>query len=226
MIRLRNASKAYHKSSGRHVVLDKVSIEIPSGRNFGILGANGAGKSTLIRILAGSEALDSGYVRTTGRVSFPLGFGGTFNPEMTGRTNVRFLARVYGADITETLEFVKEFSDLGSYFDEPYGSYSSGMRAKLAFAACIGIDFDTYLVDEVTAVGDARFQARCRKAFEARAERSDVLMVSHHLDTIRTYCDSGAVLANGYLTLFDDIEGAIEAHERRMRDRIQGVRVK
>jgi capsular polysaccharide transport system ATP-binding protein len=216
MISVRNACKGYRIREGRKIVLDNVSIDIPSGRNFGILGANGAGKSTLIRLLAGTEDLDSGAIMSRRRVSFPVGFSGTFHPELSGRENVVFLARVYGADIRQTLAYVEEFTCLGEYFREPVGTYSSGMTAKLAFGASLAIDFDTYLIDEVTAVGDARFQERCRRAFEKRMEYSDIIMVSHDLHTIRTYCDAGALLSDGKLTLFDDIEGAIDAHSRRM----------
>lgn len=215
MISLRDARKSYRlRDGGRRVILDGVTMDIPSGRNFGVLGANGAGKSTLIRLLAGTEDLDSGRVRSTRRTSFPIGFSGTFHPALSGRENVRFLARVFGADPLEVESYVLSFTELGEYYRQPVGTYSSGMTAKLAFGASLAIDFDTYLVDEVTAVGDARFQERARRAFEARLDRSDLIMVSHDLHTIRTYCDAGAVLEHGKLVLFDDIEGAIDAHTR------------
>ena len=219
MITLEHVSKSYRTVDGnRRVILDGVTARIPHGHNFGVLGGNGAGKSTLIRLLAGVESADSGRITRAGQVSFPLGFGGTFHPHLSGRENVRFLARVYGADVEGTLDFVERFAELGEYMRMPVETYSSGMRAKLAFGSCLALDFDTYLIDEVTAVGDARFRARCKAAFDARVERSDIIMVSHDYSTLREYCDSGAVLMDGRLALFEDMEEAIELHGRRMRE--------
>lgn len=218
MIELRRACKSYRTGEGRRIVLDDVSLSIPEGRSVGILGANGTGKSTLVRVLSGVEPLDGGSVRRMGSVSFPLGFSGTFHPALSGRENVRFLARVHGADEDEALDYVGRFAELGDYFSMPVGTYSSGMLARLAFGSCLAIEFDTYLIDEVTAVGDARFQRRCLEAFEARMDRSDVILVSHDETTMRSWCDMGAVLADGRLELFDDLEVAMEIHARRMRD--------
>ena len=222
MIELVDARKSYRTPAGRRIVLDGASVVVPTGRSFGILGANGSGKSTLVRIMAGVEPLDSGTVRRSRGTSFPLGFGGTFFGHLSGRENARFLAAVHGADEEEVLDYVERFSELGDYMAMPVSTYSSGMTARLAFGTCLAIEFDTYLVDEVTAVGDARFQARCLDAFGERMERSDVIMVSHDYRTMREYCDAGAVLADGTLTLHDDIEQAIAAHDRNMRNTAQG----
>ncbi len=216
MISLRNVSRSHRLPEGRRVVLDDVSVDFPPGRSFGILGVNGAGKSTLIRLLAGVELRDRGSVRRRRRVSFPLGFGGTFHPRLSGRENVLFLARLYGADARLVLRYVEDFAELGAYFAMPVGTYSSGMRARLAFGACLAIEFDLYLIDEVTAVGDARFQARCQQAFEARIGGADIIMVSHSMDTIRTYCDAGGLIGGGRLTLFDSVEDAIADHAASM----------
>ena len=218
MIDIENASKSYRTPGGRRIILDGVSVHLPRGRSVGILGANGTGKSTLVRLLAGVEHLDSGRIRRGGSVSFPLGFGGTLHPMLTGKENVRFLARVHGADEEFTLDYVARFAELGDYFAMPVGTYSSGMVARLAFGTCLAIEFDTYLIDEVTAVGDARFRRRCLEAFEERMDRSDVIMVSHDDSTMRTYCDMGAVMTGGRLQLFDDVEAAMEVHARRMRE--------
>jgi capsular polysaccharide transport system ATP-binding protein len=217
MIALDNVSKRYRTLEGCKVVLDQVDAVFPTGRRVGILGANGAGKSTLIRLIAGVEAPTSGRIRRRGRVSFPLGFGGTFHPKLSGRENVLFLAQIYGADERQVLRYVQEFAELGQYMAMPVETYSSGMRAKLAFGTCLAIDFDVFLIDEVTAVGDVRFQARCQAAFEARMSRADVIMVSHSLSTIRAYCDVGAVLADGRLRVFGDLDEAIVAHVSAMR---------
>lgn len=218
MIVLNQAWKSYRTLEGRRTILQNANLQIPDGVNMGILGANGAGKSTLVRILSGVEVLDRGMVRRTGRISFPLGFSGTFHGMLSGRDNVRFLARIYGIDENEAIDFVGSFSELGAYYRMPVDTYSAGMRARLAFGACLAMRFDTYLVDEITAVGDARFQDRCRTAFAARMYEADVIMVSHDPATIRSYCNAGAVLANGQIKCFDNIEEAIEYHALRQRE--------
>ena len=216
MIRLEHVSKAYRTRNGRKIVLDNANATFEAGHNFAILGANGAGKSTLIRLLAGSELPDRGIVRRYGRVSFPLGFGGTFHGDLCGRENVAFIARVYGAGVRATTRFVEEFAELGEYFDMPVNTYSAGMRARLAFGTCLAIDFDVYLIDEVTEIGDERFRRRCATAFRERLRRSDIILATHHSQTIRQYCDRGAILAGGRLELFDDIASAFESYRRML----------
>lgn len=215
MITLQDVAKSYATGAGRKVVLHDATAEFAAAHNYGILGGNGAGKSTLIRLLAGSEMPDRGSVRRRARVSFPLGFGGTFHTALSGRENVAFIARVYGAAPRPTLRFVEEFAELGAYFTMPVHTYSAGMRARLAFATCLAIDFDVYLIDEVTEVGDERFRQRCTAAFRDRMQYSDIILATHNAQTIRQYCDRGAILADGHLMLFDDIGGALD-HYRRM----------
>lgn len=210
MIRLENVTKTYRARDGRKVILDRVSLDFAGGYNLGIFGANGAGKSTLIRLLAGSEMPDSGVIRREGRVSFPLGFAGTFHGALSGRENAAFVARVYGASVRQTLCYVQDFAELGNYFEMPVNTYSSGMRARLAFAASLAIDFDLYLIDEVTEVGDERFRRKCAAAFRERIARSDIILVSHNPRTIRQYCHRAAVLADGRLRLFGDVASAAE----------------
>lgn len=214
MIALDHVSKAYRTVHGRRTVLDNVSAAFPAGCNIGILGANGAGKSTLIRLLAGSELPDRGRIRREGRVSFPLGYGGTFHGSLSGRENVAFLARVYGAALRETMGYVGEFAELGDYYDMPVNTYSAGMRARLAFGACLAIDFDLYLIDEITEVGDDRFRRKCTAAFRERVLRTDIILVTHNSHTMRQYCDRGAVLADGKLRLYDDLSGALTAYRQ------------
>ncbi|HEY1300103.1 MAG TPA: ABC transporter ATP-binding protein [Stellaceae bacterium] len=209
MIALEHVVKTYRTDGGRKRVLDDVSIAFEAGHNFGILGRNGAGKSTLIRLLAGSEAPDRGRVWRDARVSFPLGFGGTFHAALSGRENAAFLARIYGAPVRATVDYVEWFAELDEYFTMPVNTYSSGMRARLAFAACLAIDFDVYLIDEVTEIGDRRFRRKCAEAFRARLTRSDIILVTHNPETLRQYCDRGAILADGALTLYDGIEEAL-----------------
>ena len=212
MIELREVTKAYDTSEGPHVVLDRLSFIFPEKVSVGILGHNGAGKSTLLRILGGAEQPDAGKVHRSGRVSWPIGFSGGFNGSLTGEENCRFVCRIYDADIDYVVEYARSFAELGSYFQEPVRTYSSGMRARLAFGLSMAIDFDTYLVDEVTAVGDSRFQERCKVEFRARRERSSVIIVSHSLATIRDYCDLFCVLRSGRLYAFEEIKEAERAY--------------
>jgi capsular polysaccharide transport system ATP-binding protein len=220
MIALEGVSKVYRTRSGRRTVLDNVNVTFESGYNFGVLGVNGAGKSTLIRLIAGSEIPDFGVVRRHARVSFPLGFGGTFHGALSGRENVVFIARIYGAAIRGVLEYVEDFSELGEYFRMPVNTYSAGMRARLAFATCLALDFDLYLIDEVTEVGDHRFRQKCVEAFRERMQRSDIILVTHNIHTLRQYCDRGAILANGELTLFDDIGTALSRYHRMVQENL------
>jgi len=214
VIEAEHITKVYQTRQGPNVVLDDVSVSFPPLTNVGILGLNGAGKSTLLRILAGTELPDAGRVTHQGRVSWPIGFSGGFNGSLTAEENCRFIARLYGTDLDETVAFALEFSELGRYFEMPVRTYSTGMRARLAFGVSMAIDFDVYLVDEVTAVGDRRFRQRCRDAFEERSNRSSIIMVSHQQATIRQWCDQCAVLLNGRLEWFESVDEAVAAYER------------
>ncbi len=209
-IRLSHVSKIYKTDTHRKVVLDKVSYTFDTQYNYGIFGANGAGKSTLLRLIAGTEQPDAGAIVRGVRISWPLGFAGGFHPLMTGRENIKFVSRVYGANFRRAIDFVDGFAELGSYFDMPVSTYSSGMLARLAFGLSMAIEFDCYLVDEITAVGDARFAARCQQAFYERRSRSSMIMVSHDVGTIKIYCDRGLVLHRGKLLAFGHIDDAIE----------------
>jgi capsular polysaccharide transport system ATP-binding protein len=218
VITLDRVSKAYSTNAGRRVVLDNASATFAAGNNFGILGANGAGKSTLVRLLAGSEMPDRGMVRRQARVSFPMGFAGTFHGALSGRENVAFIARVYGVALRPALRYVEEFAELGEYWKMPVNTYSAGMRARLAFGACLAMDFDVYLIDEVTEIGDERFRQKCAVAFRDRMQRSNIILVTHNSRTIRQYCDRAAVLAKGRLQLFDDVSSALDQHHRQLAE--------
>jgi capsular polysaccharide transport system ATP-binding protein len=213
MIELTTISKAYATRSGRNVVLDSISFSFPPHTNIGILGRNGSGKSTLLRILAGTEEADSGSITRNGTVSWPIGFSGGFNGSLNGEENCRFVARIYGVDVDEVVGFTMEFAELGEYFYMPVKTYSSGMRARLAFGLSMAIDFDAYLVDEVTAVGDSNFQAKCRNAFDSRSGRSSVIIVSHNIGTIKEYCQRCAVIRRGKLVHFDNVDEAERFYE-------------
>jgi len=213
MIRLEHISKTYMTRSGPNLVLDDICHTFSDGQNIGILGLNGAGKSTLLRIMAGVELADEGLVKRDGRVSWPIGFSGGFNGSLTGEDNCRFVARIYGEDIDRVVGFAHDFSEVGRYFFMPVRTYSSGMKARLAFGLSMAIDFDVYMVDEVTAVGDKPFQEKCRRAFAEREERSTLIMVSHNLNTIKQYSDQCAVLQKGALKMFNSVDEAAQLYE-------------
>ena len=192
MVDFIDVHKVYRSRGHTKVVLDHITTTFERGHSYGILGVNGAGKSTTIRLLSGTEAPNGGRIRRHVRFSWPLGFGTGFQPLMTGRNNVTFVARAYGQDVRTVLDFVEDFSELGDYLDAPVRTYSSGMNARLAFALSMAIEFECYLIDELTAVGDARFAARCQAAFKERRARADVIMVSHmvghHQGLLRPWC--------------------------------------
>ena len=217
MIRLEGVSKSYRVRDGRHTILDDVTFVLPPRCRVGILGSNGAGKSALLRLIAGGEMPDSGHIVREGRVSFPVGFTGTFHPLLTARENVLFLARIYGMDAAEVGGWIEEFAELGPYFDMPVGTYSSGMFARIAFATSFAFDFDVYLVDEVIETGDARFRRKCAAAFDERMKSASLVLVSHHIETIRQYCDVAAVLHRGRLNAFPTIDEALDTYEMSLR---------
>ncbi|EGQ8390583.1 ABC transporter ATP-binding protein [Vibrio cholerae] len=212
MIELVNVSKSYKTPNGSKQVLKPCSMSFPKGRNIGLLGVNGAGKSTLLRMIAGSEAPTTGKIIRNVKMSWPLGFAGGFNGSLTGYENLRFVTRIYGEDIKRVEAFVSDFSELGDYLNMPIKSYSSGMKARLAFGLSMAMDFECYLVDEITGVGDRRFQEKCRDAFKARSERASIIMVSHSMPTLKEHCDMGAVLDRGELTFYQDINEAIDVY--------------
>ncbi|GEP58625.1 ABC transporter ATP-binding protein [Reyranella soli] len=212
MIVFENVHKSYPTRLGRKVVLDSVNLVLDTTKNIGILGLNGAGKSTLLRLISGTEFPERGRIRRGVSISFPLGYSGCFAGNMTGRENAAFLARVYGFDVAQVVDFVESFADLGEYFDEPFKTYSSGMGSRLAFGASIALEFDVYLIDEALSAGDARFAARCQAAFQQRLVNSRVIMVSHQTETLLTYCDVGATLHKGKLTYYDDIKQAVACY--------------
>lgn len=209
MIIFEDVHKSYPIKSGRRVILDGLNIVLDTRKNIGILGLNGAGKSTLIRLIAGIELPDRGRIRRLVNVSFPLGYVGCFSGNMTGRESTAFMARIYGYNVNEVIDFVEAFAELGEYFDEPFRTYSSGMMGRLGFGVSIALEFDVYLIDEGFSAGDARFTARCQTVFKERLKDRRVIIVSHATEILLTYCDIGATLHNGKLTYYDTIQEAI-----------------
>lgn len=216
MIRFENLCKSFPTPFGPKVVIDNLNLTLPSGKALALMGRNGAGKSTLMQMVSGTMAPDSGKIISDGRISWTVGLGGALHGDLTGAQNVRFIARIYGIDGDSLCAFVEAFAELGPHFHMPLRSYSSGMRSRLAFGASMGIPFDTYLVDEVTAVGDARFRAKSRALFRERMKTAGAIMVSHNLTEVREFCDAGLVLERGQIWYFDDIEEALAMHRRVM----------
>ncbi|EKY5817667.1 ABC transporter ATP-binding protein [Escherichia coli] len=191
MIKIENLTKSYRTPTGRHYVFKDLNIELPSGKSIAFIGRNGAGKSTLLRMIGGIDRPDSGKIITNKTISWPVGLAGGFQGSLTGRENVKFVARLYAKqeELKEKIEFVEEFAELGKYFDMPIKTYSSGMRSRLGFGLSMAFKFDYYIVDEVTAVGDARFKEKCAHYFKERHKESSFLMVSHSLNSLKEYCD-------------------------------------
>jgi capsular polysaccharide transport system ATP-binding protein len=217
MIRLADIQKSYRTRTGPVNVLKGIDLQIAKGEKVGILGGNGAGKSTLVRLISGIEQPTSGVIERTMRISWPLAFTGAFQGALTGMDNIKFICRIYGHDYHDALDFVENFSQLGRFLYEPVKIYSSGMRARLAFAVSLMIDFDCYLIDEVVAVGDSRFQARCQEElFVKRSDRA-LVIVSHDPHYLRLHCGRAYVLDKGHLHHFEAVDEALEFHETNMR---------
>ena len=216
MIEFHGVSKWYHTPHGRKVVLDGLDLTLPPGTKLGVLGRNGAGKSTLLGMIGGTIKPNRGVIVKRAAMSWPLGLGGTYHQDLTGAQNVRFVARIYGVDTEALVAYVADFSELGDFMDMPVRSYSSGMRARLAFGMSMGVSFDWYLVDEITAVGDSRFKRKSLAVFRERLQNAGLMMVSHSDRTIREYCTSALVLEGGRAVYYDDVARALAAHERNM----------
>lgn len=214
MIICKNLRKSYPMGSGRKHVLDGVDLHIAPGEKVGLLGRNGAGKSTLIKLIGGVELPTAGHVRRQMSVSWPLGFGGGFQGGLTGYDNARFIARIYGKDYQDIREFVDDFTELGRQLSMPVKTYSSGMRARLAFALSLVIEFDCYLIDEVILVGDQNFQRKCHEElFEKRADRA-LLLASHSAEIIRDYCNRALIISDGKVSAYDDVTEALAVYDQ------------
>lgn len=212
MIRFENVSKVYEGRGFHNLVLFDLNFTIPKRISLGICGANGAGKSTLMRLIAGAEAPSTGKITRAMSTSWPLGYTSAFQSSLSGADNARFIARIYGKDVKELQAFVEDFAELGAYFRQPISTYSAGMVARLAFAISLAIRFECYLIDEITAAGDERFRVKSEQALQERRNESTIVMTSHVPDTLRAYCQQGAVLFNGALTFYDTIDEAIDVH--------------
>lgn len=209
-LRVIDVSKTFPES--KQTVFKNVSFDLARNGRLALLGRNGQGKSTLIRMLGGNTPPTTGQIIWRMKPSWPIGFAGGFQGSLSGLDNVRFLSRLYNRDYHEVLHVVDDFAELGSKLKDPVKHYSSGMRARLAFGLSIAIEFDCYLIDELVAVGDARFQKKCQEAlFEKRANRA-FLMASHNMHLIEEHCDRALIIESGKSKIFDDIKEAIEVY--------------
>lgn len=216
MLEFRNLTKRFVTNGKTKTIIEDLSLDLPAKCSLGLLGRNGAGKSTLLRMVSGSSEPTSGQIISQGLVSWPVGFAGSFHNDLTGLQNCRFIARIYGVDTDELVDFVEKFADIGQHFRLPIRTYSSGMRSRIAFAVSMGIQFDVYLVDEVTAVGDAAFRASADRLFKERTRNAGAVVCSHSMAQIRTLCDCGLVLHEGQGWYHDNVEDAIAHHEENM----------
>lgn len=216
MIRFENVKKSFWVNGRRMVIVDDLTFTLPSGKALALLGRNGTGKSTLLQMVSGIMPPDSGRIISEGSVSWPVGLAGAIHKDLTGAQNVRFVARIYGVDTNMLVDFVRNFAELGQHFHMPVRSYSSGMRSRLMFGSAMGIKFDTYLIDEVTAVGDASFRMKSRAVFRERVKSAGAVMVSHNMRELRDFCDAAIILENGRVKYFEDIDEAIAVHEKNL----------
>jgi capsular polysaccharide transport system ATP-binding protein len=215
MITVADVCKDYHSETRRiyNRVLSNVSFTISPGEKIAVLGRNGAGKSTLIRLIAGIELPTSGSIERAMSVSWPVGLEGGVGGTMTGNDNIRLICRLYDKPFKPLRDFVEDFAELGKYLGEPVLTYSTGMRARLNFALSIAVDFDCYLIDEIIAVGDNRFQRRSQEElFDKRADRS-LILASHVPHIIKQYCSRALVLHRGRGKMFDDLDLAIDIYD-------------
>ncbi|WP_371743758.1 ABC transporter ATP-binding protein [Mangrovicoccus sp. HB161399] len=218
-MRFVSLTKSYPVSGReRKYIIRDSSVLFPAGSKVALLGHNGTGKSTMMRMISGAQDYDSGQIIRNGAISWLIGFAGAFHNDLTGAQNARFVARVHGIDTDAMVDFVSDFSELGDYMHMPLRTYSSGMRSRLAFAVSMGVPFDCYLVDEVTSVGDKRFREKCAETFHTRLRESSAIMATHNLSQIKGVCDMAAVLHEGHLTLYSDVEEGLEIHKANQRD--------
>ena len=208
MIELLGVEKSYPTRFGKRPIIRRTNLAFYRGSSTAVLGLNGAGKSTLLRLISGVERPDRGEVRRSVTVSSPLGLTGAFHRTMTGAENLKFVCRIYRKDIAETTEFVRDFTELGPYFHEPIGTYSSGMRARLSFALSLAVDFQVYVIDEGLSVGDVAFRRKAQQVFSERRARSDIIMTSHSMSTIREFCSRAVVMDGGQAVSFESLDAA------------------
>jgi len=217
MIEIRNLTKSYRTVHGRQFVFRDLSFDIPGDKNVALIGRNGAGKSTFMRLLAGLDAPDSGKIISQQNISWPVGLSGGLQGSLTGRQNVKFVARVYGAEgdnMKKIVDYVEAFAEIGHYFDLPVKTYSSGMRSRVAFGLSLAFDFDYYLIDEAMSVGDAQFTKKASREFKSRIGKSYIILVTHNMSQVSKLCNYVLLLKDGKVYPFDDVKKGIAEYAK------------
>ena len=214
MISINNVSKRYTTLNGSKWVLKDVNLNIPTTANVGLIGANGAGKSTLLRLIAGMDTPTKGTIDRNCRVSWPIGLSGGLQPSMTGRQNVKFVARIHGDEqkVQQIITYVQDFADIGKAFDEPVKTYSSGMKSRLSFGLSLAFDFDIYLSDEATSVGDKSFKQKAKSIFKEKVGKSGLIIVSHSEGILKELCQSGIYITEARAFWYDSIDDALSLY--------------
>ncbi|OZI56398.1 ABC transporter ATP-binding protein [Bordetella genomosp. 4] len=218
MFTLENITKSYLTASGRKYIFRNLSMVVPPDKNIGLIGKNGAGKSTLMRLLAGVDTPDSGVIRTDKSISWPVGQSGGFQGSLSARDNVKFVCRIYGfvgEEMTRRVRYVQDFAEIGSWFDEPIRTYSSGMRSRIAFGLSMAFEFDYYLIDEVMAAGDNSFRKKCEEVFREKLGKSKIFLTTHNMKEVERLCDIVLLVDNGELKVYDDVAKGIEAYRTK-----------
>ncbi len=220
MIKIKNLTKTFFNNGKVNTVLKNISFNLETGKSVALLGCNGAGKSTLLQLIGGLDFPDSGTIESDRTISWPVGLAGGFQGSLTARENVTFVSKIYTNNnkelVKEKVKQVEEFSEIGEAFDRPFKTYSKGMRSRVTFGLSLAFKFDVYLIDEITAAGDARFRNRCKKALEKLNENSDFIMVNHNLYGLKAHCDSALILHEGNLLQLNDLDKAIDIHKKLM----------
>ncbi|MYZ45489.1 ABC transporter ATP-binding protein [Schauerella aestuarii] len=216
MLEICQLTKSYLTPSGRKYIFKNLNFSVPPDKNVALIGRNGAGKSTLMRLIGGADRADYGTITTDKSISWPVGLSGGFQGSLSGSENVKFVCRVNGCNrqaIRDKVEYVREFSELGDWFQEPVKTYSSGMRSRLAFGLSMAFDFDYFLIDEVMSVGDAQFKEKCSAVFNDKLRKSKIILVTHSMSDVRKFCDLVVLIQDGTATTFIDVEEGIRAYK-------------
>ena len=214
MLEFSNVSKSFWTGTRRKVILDRVSFRVELGRSMGILAPNGTGKTTLINLMAGLEKPDEGEIRRGCKISFPLGFMGGVVSRVSAMENSRYIAKLYGMDPDYVEAYCRWLCGLDEYFDQPIGTYSSGMRARFSFALMLALDFDIYLIDEgMPSTTDVEFNRKAGAILKERLRTTTIVIVSHQPATLEKFARSAAVLRNGKLHMFDTLEEAKQLYD-------------
>ncbi|MEX0304242.1 MAG: ABC transporter ATP-binding protein [Leisingera sp.] len=214
MLEFENVSKSFWTGTQRKVILDRVSFRVEPGKSLGVLAPNGTGKTTLINMMAGLEKPDEGEIRRNCKISFPLGFMGGVISRLSAMENCRYIAKLYGLDPDYVEAYCRWLCGLGEYFDQPIGTYSSGMRARFSFSLMLALDFDIYLIDEgMPSTTDVEFNRKAGEILQERLQTTTIIIVSHQAKTLEKFARSAAVLLQGQLHLFDTLEEAKQLYD-------------